>query len=481
MDNEKDIGQFFKKELGDFTESPNATIWKNLEAELNKSDKRNYAYRLRFVAIAAIFIFSATSIIILYDNTSNSIKQDQLIILENLENDCFETTFKEITNIDKSKEINIESYPNDDTQKQRIITTKNTTDEKNFRKQNIDNKAKTSKTSINLNNNWKAGSNSRENTSAKNGVDNTNHLYKNSDNNDFKNSRNTLGKTDKNKVGNSKPLHIEPFEKSKSIVNNRKTENKTSEQLLKHNDSTKTEVVDKKLPKDTLIYLTPKPVRKKMIQQFNIAAHIIPTFTFPGDGSLLSNRLENNNEVSAISLGYGIVLTADLNDRLSLRTGYNKTKVKTNINNIVSDTISSVLLDSNIIVPNTITQTITNQETVDLTQKIKYHELSAELSYKIINKRFDWSIIGGASFLILQKNEVSLLTSTTNFDLGRSNKLAPLTTSLNFGSNLRYRLFKKVYFNIEPLIKYQLKNASKNQQSYRPLYFTIQSGVSIDF
>ena len=481
MDNKKDIGEFFKKELGDFTESPNTTIWKNLEAELDKSDKRNYAYRLRFVVIAVIFISLATGIIILYDNTSKSLKQEQFITHENLENDCFETTLEQITTTDKSKEIHTDSYPNDYTQKQRIITNKNTTIEENFRKQNIDNKVKTSLTSSSLNDNWTARSNSGENTPAKNSIDNPNYLYKNSDSNDFKNSENTLGKTDKKEVGNSKPLHIEPFEKSKSIVNNRKTENKTSEQLLKHKDSTKTEVVDKKLPKDTLIYLTPKPVQKKMIQQFNIAAHIAPTFSFPGDGSLLSNRLANNKEVGRTSLGYGIVLTADLNNRLSLRTGYNKINVRTNVHNIVSDTISSVLLDSSILVPNTITQTIANQETVDLTQKIQYHELSAELSYKIINRRFDWSIIGGASFLILQKNEVSLETNTTSFDLGRSNNLLPTTTSLNLGSNLRYRLFKGVYFNIEPLIKYQLKNASKNQQSYQPLYFTIQTGISIDF
>lgn len=481
MDNKKDIGEFFKKELGDFTESPNTTIWKNLEAELDKSDKRNYAYKLRFVAIAAIFISFATGIIILYDNTSKSLKQDQFITHENLENNCFETNLEQITTTDRSKEIHTDSYPNDYTQKQRIITNKNTTTEENFRKQNIDNKAKTSSTSSSLNDNWRARSNSGENTPAKNGIDNPNYLYKNSDSNDFKSSENTIAKTYKNEITNSKLLSTESSEKSKPTPSREKMKNETAEKLLKHKDSIKTDVADKNLPKDTLIYLTPKPVQKKMIQQFNIAAHIAPNFTFPGNGSLLSNRLANNKEVGTTSLGYGLILTADLNDRISLRTGYSKINVRTNVNNIVSDTISSVLLDSSILVPNTITQTIANQETVDLTQKIQYHELSAELSYKIINRRFDWSIIGGASFLILQKNQVSLQANTTDFNLGRSNNLAPTTTSLNFGSNLRYRLFKKVYFNIEPLIKYQLKNASKNQQSYQPLYFTIQTGISIDF
>ena len=33
-------------------------------------------------------------------------------------------------------------------------------------------------------------------------------------------------------------------------------------------------------------------------------------------------------------------------------------------------------------------QSISNQETVDLTQKVFYHELSAGLAYKIINNRF---------------------------------------------------------------------------------------------
>ncbi|WP_405207970.1 hypothetical protein [Aquimarina sp. LLG6339-5] len=503
MDNGKDIGKVFKEHLGDFNKSPENVIWKDLEAELDKTNTSKRFYWLRIIGIAALFIMIITTGVFTFIESSNKNKPSYTDIFtrQNENENCNEIDNnhnEEITNntnqlssgdTEKIKDKNIlnktELNHNDLREKDttEIISVTNTISDKTTNQvvynpvltkdQNKITKNDTSKIFDSIpkkiiNGLISEKSNKQELTKTYNQTSNNITSTKTNQNNEAESFKHTISK---DTIFSGIP--------NQNVVSDHQ-ENKATK-----NDTISTDVITenikilKKTSKDTLIYL--KPLQKKMFKNFNFAVHAVPTYSIPTDGSLISDRLLNNKQTGKLTLNYGVVLTADFNEKISLRTGYNRIALNTRINDIEIDTIPSALLDSNILIPNTIVQSISNQETVDLTQKVFYHEFSAGLAYKLINNRFDWSIMGGASFLILQKNDITLQSNSNTFNLGRSNNLKSTNTSINFGSNFRYLLFKNTYINVEPIFKYQMQNASKNQQSYKPLYFTIQVGLSIDF
>ncbi|WP_108801873.1 hypothetical protein [Aquimarina sp. Aq107] len=503
MDNGKDIGKVFKEHLGDFNKSPENVIWKDLEAELDKTNTSKRIYWLRIIGIAALFIMIIVTGVFTFIEPSNKNKPSytDIFIQQDQNENCNEIDNNpngEITNNtnqlfssdnekieDKSILNKTEPNHNDFRKKDtiEIISVTTTTSDKTV-PQNVPNPALVTNQNKIANSNTSIISDSIPKKIMNGLISEKSNKTKRAKNYNQASANIPSTKTNQNNKS-------EPFKRtiSKDTIflgaPNQSIVSDNQENKIIKNDTIPTDVITenneilKKTSKDTLIYL--KPVQKKMFKNFNFAVHAIPTYTIPNNGSLVSDRLLNNEQTGKLTLNYGVVLTADFNEKISLRTGYNRIALNTKINDIKIDTLPSALLDSNILIPNTIVQSISNQETVDLTQKVFYHELSAGLAYKIINNRFDWSIIGGASFLILQKNNITLQSNSNTFNLGRSNNLKSTNTSINFGSNLRYLLFKNTYINVEPIFKYQMQSASKNQKSYKPLYFTIQTGLSIDF
>ncbi|WP_299215437.1 hypothetical protein [uncultured Aquimarina sp.] len=469
MDNKKDIGKAFKEQLRDFKKSPNNLIWNDIETALDKEEDSKGFYWLQLTSITALLI--TLTIIGVY-------------------------TFKDSTNINKPQNIDSITHQEQSEKCDEIITNNQKETFTNIDK--IADSEKEIKDTTKLNT-VKSDSYKTQEKKLNTSQENRSTNYKLANNVDSKNDKKIATIDDnptsaKNKVSKTKDLEIK--NKTTEIFKHKTSNDTTISGKLKHivisdsiekikNDTLLITTIDqkeknlKKPSKDTLIFLN--PIKNKIFDKLNFGVHITPTYTFPMNGSLISDRLSNIKEKGSFTLNYGAVLTGYVNDKVSIRAGYNNIKISSKVNDIVSDELSSVLSDADILVPNTIIQSITNQETVDLTQKLHYHELSLELGYRIIDKRFSWSVLGGMGFLIAQKNNITIHSGSNDFGLGMSDAIESTNTSINFGSNLRYRLLKNIYFNVEPLVKYQLSNASKNSGSYKPLYFTIQTGLSIDF
>ncbi len=112
-------------------------------------------------------------------------------------------------------------------------------------------------------------------------------------------------------------------------------------------------------------------------------------------------------------------------------------------------------------------------------QQISYLEIPLEVSYKLIDKRFGLSIIGGVSTFVLVENKSNasfLNGSTQEFD-NMIDNLNPTVFSNNFGIGLHYNINKTIKFNVEPTVKVQW-NAFNSETNFRPYIFGIYSGIS---
>ncbi|WP_010521395.1 hypothetical protein [Aquimarina agarivorans] len=265
-----------------------------------------------------------------------------------------------------------------------------------------------------------------------------------------------------------------------SAFNKPNKENLNPKKVLTEKDS-----IPKKTKNDTLLYL--KPIQNEKVQKLNLTIHTIPLYNIPLSGSLINDKFSGNSKSGRLTLNYGLVFSSLISKKKSIRLGYNRLKISTKVDDIQSDIVNTgTLSSSGIFLPTIVKQDIGNQETFSLTQKLDYHEISAEIGHQIFKKWFSVSLIGGASFLILQKSGIIIHSGSQDFDLNRNTSnisdkgLKQFTYGITIGSSFTYKLLDNVSLSVEPLFKYHLNNASKNTDSYKPLYFSTQIGLSMD-
>lgn len=229
--------------------------------------------------------------------------------------------------------------------------------------------------------------------------------------------------------------------------------------------------------KDTLIYL--EPLKEEYKQKWTLGLHLIPTYSFAIGNYNLSNSLTNNTINGRLVLNYGIRVSTPLGKKTTLRFGYNSLRLGTKTKNLSRDQLSATTRDMGIVLPSN--ANLSAENNFKLTQNIKYHELSSELNYYITDwKDFKISGIGGFSFLLLKGNEVNISSSAIEINDSAIN-LSDFNTSFNFGSNIRYQLSDRIELYVDPIFKYQLFKSTQNLNNNYPLYFTIQTGISIEF
>ena len=114
-------------------------------------------------------------------------------------------------------------------------------------------------------------------------------------------------------------------------------------------------------------------------------------------------------------------------------------------------------------------------------QEISYFEIPLEFKYTLINKKIKTSIIGGISYLILDKATlISTFQNNSNTITSNKNDFRKSTYSFNAGLNFQHQLYKRFYINIEPKISYLLKPNS-NSVNLTPLSISIITGIEYKF
>jgi hypothetical protein len=119
-----------------------------------------------------------------------------------------------------------------------------------------------------------------------------------------------------------------------------------------------------------------------------------------------------------------------------------------------------------------------------VTQYFEYLELPVNLKYKVMDKKFDVSLMGGISANFLIGTDIQLNyadNSSTNTDY-TTEGLNRINYSSLIGIGFEYPLFKNLILNIEPKFRYYLNSINEDQAyDIRPYSIGIFSGVSYLF
>jgi outer membrane protein W len=116
---------------------------------------------------------------------------------------------------------------------------------------------------------------------------------------------------------------------------------------------------------------------------------------------------------------------------------------------------------------------------MNVIQDISYIEIPLEAKYKFLNSKIGINAIFGINYSLLDKNEVSIKTEKGFSTLiGKTSNLLSQTFGANIGLGFDYKLSKKIKLNIEPMLKYQLRN---NQEGTKNNSFNFNILTGIEF
>ncbi|WP_010183002.1 hypothetical protein [Aquimarina agarilytica] len=493
MNNKKDIGKIFKERLSDFERSSENITWDHIEIKLNKRKKNKPTYFSKLVGLS-IIVLLLSGIVIVQRNT--------ILTGTFLKTNSFEDKTTNDSCYDSSSEVK-EALKNASNKQNKQVKIVSASSNKIILQDSIqkDKKNKLANTTANLvntrikktTNHNPIGTKTRYSSPyTKKG---SKHINSSSlkpksiaekVNKNQKNNLNGIITNTTKKIIEKTGIVSTPTDKKNSLsgaitaFNTPNEENLNPKKVLIKKDS-----IPKKTKKDTLLYL--KPIQNEKVQKLNLTIHTIPLYNIPLSGSLINDKFSENSKSGKLTLNYGLVFSSLISKKNSIRLGYNRLKINTKVHGIESDIVNTgTLPSSGIFLPTIVKQDIGNQQTFSITQKLDYHEFSAEIGHQILKKWFNLSLIGGANFLILQKSDIAIHSGSQDFELNRNtsntnNKgLKQFTYGITIGSSFTYKLLDNVSLSVEPLFKYHLNNASKNTDSYKPLYFSTQIGLSID-
>lgn len=539
MNENKNIERLFQEKFKDFEVVPEEHIWDNIEAELDKKEKRRvipFWWRLSGVAAALVLGFLITNALFF----SNSIGKNNVV---NQENNIPSKTqpngkssgnsIKENNVIAKGKEAIVASdvKKSNDNSSQNKVTEGSLKSPKNNSLTNNDgivysNEKSKTKSSTTTSINQKKSSNNvnlnkaiiTENKEAvatnlekKETVANKNNQVVSTD---FK----KVKATDENKLFENNTLEKAITNKentiSKNITNPKFTfENKSSESInpntsilaentlkeIKNIDTTKIAVVTNALEE----LLKEKEVKKKAepkLNRWQVATTVAPIyFSSTSGGSPLDSRFESNDKEFQPSFSYGVGVNYSLNKKWSVRTGVNALALEYKTNNVVFfqtvnarqiEHVKSNLQGSLIQIDNknsseqpelSVSSQVVEKFNGSLNQKMGYIEVPVEVSYKLMDKKFGIDVITGFSSLFLNENSVSVLSSGETINIGKANNLNDFHFSGNLGVGFRYRFWKAFNANVNPMFKYQMNTFNSDSGNFKPYAFGLYSGISYTF
>ena len=117
-----------------------------------------------------------------------------------------------------------------------------------------------------------------------------------------------------------------------------------------------------------------------------------------------------------------------------------------------------------------------------LMQNMNYLTIPLLMKYKLIDRKVDINMLGGLSYGILINNTSYITSGGVKYIIGKTEGLSPVTFSSEVGMGVEYKLSEKLYFNIEPLLRYYITPVGGNPgTNIHPYSFGILSGVFYNF
>ena len=212
-------------------------------------------------------------------------------------------------------------------------------------------------------------------------------------------------------------------------------------------------------------------------------------------GSSIDDRLANNPREGINTVGYGVRLEYNLNDKSSVRFGVGLAPLKyqtdnfqvfnnggiINIYQLAGLTPVELGAGGNPINPEA-TEFFINNTVVTLEQNISYIDIPLDYKYKLINKRVGLSINPGINVFLLTDNEIFAISEDgQKLKVGRERTLNDLSFGLNLGLSGHYNFTKNWRLDVEPAFKYQINPYSTSLGNFKPYYFGLQFGMTYKF
>ena len=227
-------------------------------------------------------------------------------------------------------------------------------------------------------------------------------------------------------------------------------------------------------------------------------------FSSTGEGSPIHSDFASNNKSGNLNLSYGLTVTYNISEKLSVRSGVHKvdfgydtndvffsSSLTTSSNELI-DNISYTRTSRNLVVESKSSRSTTvdnaefsgdgiSQFKGQMVQQLGYIEVPMELNYALVDRRFGVNLIGGLSSLFLVDNSISVESDQLVTEVGEANNANSVNFSTNIGIGFNYEISKKVEFNVEPIFKYQLNTFSDTAGDFRPFAVGVYSGLNFRF
>ncbi|MCZ8197997.1 MAG: hypothetical protein O9267_10350 [Flavobacterium sp.] len=506
MGNRKDIGTILKEKINRLDKSPNENGWNAIQTELDKkkSKKVFLLYWLSSLLIISLGILITSKLLL------NQPKNNDTIHLENRLNKIKENRNNTNNKSKDSNQIKIEAKS-----KHTNLTNEASEKIEENNKINITTKNnKVSKTTLNNSNpvNEKHAYNKKSTSNKRISA-----LKSKEDKSTFKSKK--IGSVSKRKLKKKKSSSIleknnfgtNIFQNDSSSKNSEKGNTKFSTSSSNENKDSNVIIKDKlisdeklsiqktgnKLEKEKLNQISKDSIKKKnealktkkdsvskIIEKERYVTVFIygtPTFYKPlNENFILDNSLKNNPTTSKTQLSYGAYLCFQGTDNLSIRLGYGKNNIKYSTQNVTINTSNFSNIDYDSGVSNQfIYSQSNNSKSMSVFQELSYTDIPFEIKYKILKKKVGFNAIFGVNFLLLEKNEVSIVTENgLKYKIGKTGNLLKQSFGANIGLGLDYKISKRIKINVEPMIKYHFKDIeNRKSDSY---IFNILTGIEFD-
>ena len=240
--------------------------------------------------------------------------------------------------------------------------------------------------------------------------------------------------------------------------------------------------------------------------KWSVGPSVAPVFfdSF-GEGSPIHSNFVGNTKSGKINFSYGLAVSYEVSEKLSIRSGVHKVDYGYDTNDISFsssltastneqiDNIDYSATARNLVVQNSTAARANEQVVSDvlstanqaregrMVQQFGYIEVPVELNYALVDKKVGVNLIGGMSSLFLVDNSVILEADGNATEMGEANNINNVNFSTNVGIGINYKLSPKMQVNLEPMFKYQLNTFSEAAGTFQPFSLGVYSGVSFKF
>ncbi len=508
MSDKKHIDRLFQERFKDFEAAPSDAVWKNIEANLNNKKKKRRVIPIwwRYAGAAAVLLLLLTVGGLFTGNTP----EDPLKVVDTETKNT--TVNPEITSSNNASNSNNVVTKTDET---KTVDDSQEASQSQKATQNGSNNSVVSKQETEVASTKSSYSKNRNDikndTNAKSNVNgNSSEIADNSkvNNPTRENSKNNVAAVNTSEENNKKETSITNTNNNNNAIaqikEDVKAEDKDNEfAIAKNKEEQENLTIEEALEKDKEILKEDEKSKR-----WSLMANAAPVyFNTLGQGSSLDDQFVNNSKSGEVNMSYGVSASYALNDRIKIRSGVHRVNLGYNTNDVVVFQTAGVSVKSsirNIKEPttngsNTVSDNValsvaseasfspvaslsSVSKNTTLNQAFSYIEVPMEIQYAVVNKKFGLNVIGGFSSFFLSDNSLSSESQNgSRILLGEVDNLNKISYSANFGLGLNYKFSKKLDFNLEPMLKYQINTFNNTSGNFTPIIIGVYTGFAIKF